>query len=107
MTDTENPRYLLTYSHDELRLWCDECAETDERPVETWYGAPTSLAAVAAAAQRHDADRHIDEAAAAYPNGPCPECSCCVAFGCHTGPGSLCPTDALGDSVCPCTGGER
>lgn len=41
---------------------------------------------------------------AAGPRGGCEDCSCCVASGCHTGPGSICPTDRLGDSVCPCTG---
>lgn len=38
------------------------------------------------------------------PRGQCEECSCCAASGCHPGPGSTCPTDRLGDSVCPCTG---
>ena len=40
----------------------------------------------------------------AYPAGQCEGCFCCTAFGCHTGPDSTCPTDRLGDSVCPCTG---
>lgn len=38
------------------------------------------------------------------PSGQCEECACCIASGCHTGAGSTCPTNQLGDSVCPCTG---
>lgn len=37
------------------------------------------------------------------PAGPCEDCSCCIATGCHQGPDSTCPTDRLGHSVCPCT----
>lgn len=37
-------------------------------------------------------------------NGQCEDCFCCTAAGCHTEPGSTCPTGRLGDSVCPCTG---
>ena len=37
------------------------------------------------------------------PAGPCEDCSCCTASGCHQGPDSTCPTDRLGHSVCPCT----
>jgi len=46
-------------------------------------------------------DRHEQHA---EPSGQCEDCSCCIASGCHPGPGSTCPTDRLGDSVCPCTG---
>lgn len=34
----------------------------------------------------------------------CHGCTCCTAEECHRGEGSGCPTDSLGDSVCPCTG---
>lgn len=37
-------------------------------------------------------------------SGQCEDCSCCIASGCNTGPLSTCPTNVLGDSVCPCTG---
>lgn len=37
------------------------------------------------------------------PAGPCEDCSCCIASGCHQGPDSTCPTDRLGHCVCPCT----
>lgn len=37
------------------------------------------------------------------PTGPCEDCSCCIASGCHQGPDATCPTDRLGHSVCPCT----
>jgi hypothetical protein len=33
----------------------------------------------------------------------CEGCGCCSAAGCHRGPDSLCPTNSLGESVCPCT----
>lgn len=33
----------------------------------------------------------------------CADCTCCAASGCHSGYDSLCPTDSLGDSGCPCT----
>lgn len=33
----------------------------------------------------------------------CDGCMCCSASGCNSGPDSLCPTDRLGDSACPCT----
>ena len=36
--------------------------------------------------------------------GQCDDCTCCTASGCRVGLGSTCPTDRLGDSVCPCTG---
>ena len=45
-----------------------------------------------------------DTTVARQPTGPCEDCSCCTAAGCHTGPDSTCPTDRLGDSACPCTG---
>lgn len=44
--------------------------------------------------------RHGAEA----PSGRCEDCGCCTAPGCRTGTDSTCPTDRLGDSVCPCTG---
>lgn len=44
------------------------------------------------------------DAGCVYPADQCEDCFCCTAFGCHTGPDSTCPTDRLGDSVCPCTG---
>lgn len=37
--------------------------------------------------------------------GHCDDCSCCSAERCNRGPDSGCPTDSLGDSICPCTGG--
>jgi hypothetical protein len=40
---------------------------------------------------------------AAGPHGQCEGCGCCNASGCHRGPDSLCPTNSLGESVCPCT----
>lgn len=58
-----SPRYSLTYGHDDLRLWCNPCAGIDEEPVESWYGAPTPLAEVVAAAERHDADHAADDQA--------------------------------------------
>jgi hypothetical protein len=33
----------------------------------------------------------------------CEGCGCCNAAGCHRGPGSTCPSNSIGDSVCPCT----
>jgi len=36
-------------------------------------------------------------------SGECGDCTCCSATGCHRGGGADCPTDVLGDSVCPCT----
>lgn len=36
----------------------------------------------------------------------CGDCLCCTAAGCHTGPGSGCPTSSrTGEYACPCTGG--
>lgn len=43
-------------------------------------------------------------ALATHASGPCEDCSCCTASGCHQGADSTCPTDRLGHSVCPCTG---
>lgn len=34
---------------------------------------------------------------------PCDSCTCCYSSGCHSREGSECPTDSLGDSICPCT----
>lgn len=34
----------------------------------------------------------------------CDDCFCCNQARCHPGPGSSCPTNSLGESVCPCTG---
>lgn len=39
-----------------------------------------------------------------HASGQCEDCFCCTASGCHAGPDATCPTDRLGDSVCPCTG---
>lgn len=33
----------------------------------------------------------------------CDGCTCCSYDRCQRGPDSDCPTDSLGDSVCPCT----
>lgn len=56
-------------------------------------------------ADREAAQRvHAEWQAPSAPTGQCDDCTCCVASGCHTGPGSTCPTNQLGDSVCPCTG---
>lgn len=56
-------------------------------------------------ADREAAQRVRDEwEAGRQPTGQCEDCTCCTASGCHTGPGSTCPTNQLGDSVCPCTG---
>lgn len=43
---------------------------------------------------------------AAQSDYPCDGCTCCYAHGCHTRDGSECPTNTIGDSVCPCTGGD-
>lgn len=40
-----------------------------------------------------------------YEPGGCDDCTCCTFHGCRLGPGSTCPTDELGESTCPCTGG--
>lgn len=38
----------------------------------------------------------------------CEDCSCCTDLGCRNGPGGpvgqRCPSNDLGESVCPCTG---
>lgn len=39
------------------------------------------------------------------PRGECEGCGCCTASGCHRWPDSVCPTNSLGESVCPCTEG--
>lgn len=39
----------------------------------------------------------------AGPHGQCEGCGCCVASGCHRFADATCPTNSLGDSVCPCT----
>lgn len=74
------------------------------------------LALVLAALDRHeaveshdrDATRRVqdefDAGRFVYRGGQCDDCSCCDAAGCRMGLGSTCPTDRLGDSVCPCTG---
>lgn len=52
------------------------------------------------------ATKRPDDLAAAlawHASGPCEDCSCCTATGCHQGPDATCPTDRLGHSVCPCT----
>jgi hypothetical protein len=33
----------------------------------------------------------------------CAGCTCCSDELCHRGPDSDCPTDSIGDFVCPCT----
>jgi hypothetical protein len=35
--------------------------------------------------------------------GGCEGCGCCSRQGCHRFADATCPTDSLGDSVCPCT----
>jgi hypothetical protein len=35
--------------------------------------------------------------------GQCEGCGCCNASGCHRFADATCPTNSLGDSVCPCT----
>lgn len=35
--------------------------------------------------------------------GECGGCGCCTQAGCHRFADATCPTDSLGDSVCPCT----
>lgn len=35
--------------------------------------------------------------------GACEGCGCCSRAGCHRLADSTCPTNSLGDSVCPCT----
>ena len=36
-------------------------------------------------------------------SGECEGCGCCSQAGCHRFADATCPTDSLGDSVCPCT----
>jgi hypothetical protein len=33
----------------------------------------------------------------------CDDCNCCSREGCHRFDDSTCPTNSIGDSVCPCT----
>lgn len=33
----------------------------------------------------------------------CEGCGCCTRAGCHRGADATCPTNSVGDSVCPCT----
>jgi len=56
-----------------------------------------------AAATDHQAAHRVREDWDAG-RGQCDDCTCCTASGCRVGLGSTCPTDRLGDSVCPCTG---
>lgn len=53
---------------------------------------------------RHGAEAAMRDAGAQAATGRCEDCFCCIASGCHTRPDSTCPTNSLGDSVCPCTG---
>jgi hypothetical protein len=41
--------------------------------------------------------------ATAFPSSGCNGCGCCTHEGCHRFADATCPTDSLGDSVCPCT----
>lgn len=36
-------------------------------------------------------------------SGACEGCGCCTRAGCHRFADATCPTNSLGDSVCPCT----
>ncbi|MFF3442106.1 hypothetical protein [Streptosporangium sp. NPDC002721] len=39
-------------------------------------------------------------------DGKCPECPCCWDENCDSTYTSGCPTNGLGESVCPCTATE-
>jgi hypothetical protein len=52
--------------------------------------------------ERDDARNQL-RARTASSSGGCDGCGCCTHEGCHRFAGALCPTDGLGDSVCPCT----
>jgi hypothetical protein len=39
----------------------------------------------------------------AFQSSGCDGCGCCTHDGCHRFADATCPTDSLGDSVCPCT----
>jgi hypothetical protein len=41
----------------------------------------------------------------AFSSSGCDGCGCCTHEGCHRFADATCPTDSLGDSVCPCTEG--
>ena len=55
-------------------------------------------------AAAHRVRDESDPGRSVYRGGQCEDCFCCTASGCRMGLGSTCPTDRLGDSVCPCTG---
>jgi hypothetical protein len=52
--------------------------------------------------ERDDARNQL-HARAASSSGGCDGCSCCTHAGCHRFADATCPTNGLGDSVCPCT----
>jgi predicted metal-binding protein len=54
------------------------------------------------AMEERDSARNQLRARAAS-SGECDGCGCCTHEGCHRFAGATCPTDSLGDSVCPCT----
>jgi hypothetical protein len=73
-------------------------------PMREIAGLRAELDALAAERDQLRAELQRLRHGAEAPSGRCEDCGCCTASGCHTGPDSTCPTDRLGDSVCPCTG---
>jgi hypothetical protein len=53
--------------------------------------------------EERDSARNQLRARAASSSGECDGCGCCTHEGCHRFADATCPTDSLGDSVCPCT----
>lgn len=54
--------------------------------------------------QAHALIDELEQAAPAMAaRGECEGCGCCSQAGCHRFADATCPTDSLGDSVCPCT----
>ncbi len=53
--------------------------------------------------EEHDRSAARRVAAEWAAGGQCGACGCCIASGCHRFADSTCPTDQLGDSICPCT----
>ncbi len=67
----------------------------------------SGLSAVLAALDQHQVIAEAGREEWAAGRG-CEDCSCCTAEGCRNGAdgpiGQRCPSNSLGESICPCTG---
>lgn len=99
---------------DDVRLLLAEVdparARADHDRLEVIQGQCDQLAKENARLQRELADAApytdagrkaaLETAKREYYNGTCDDCSCCTTAQCREG---HCPTNSIGDSICPCT----